>query len=121
MSIDNLTIPQFILDDQCPTNSMRGHDIPWLIEDATGKKVGVEEVSHRLRIYVFGALPTRNLRSFEAAHTALQTPSVPDGRSVSACDYSPLLASDSQRNTGEDDVGMFCSSFRHYVPNVIPS
>lgn len=55
---DNLTIPQFILDGQHPTKPMGGHGIPWLIEDATGRKVGFEEVGYRLHIYALGALPT---------------------------------------------------------------
>jgi hypothetical protein len=42
---DNLSIPQFILDSNHPTRPVRKHDIPWLIEDASGRKVGFEEVS----------------------------------------------------------------------------
>jgi hypothetical protein len=42
---DNLSIPQFILDTQHPTRPLRKHGIPWLIEDASGRKVGFEEVS----------------------------------------------------------------------------
>jgi 4-coumarate--CoA ligase len=42
---DNLSVPQFILDGQHPARPVRKHGIPWLIEDASGRKVGVEEVS----------------------------------------------------------------------------
>jgi hypothetical protein len=42
---DNLSVPQFILDTQHPTRPLRKHGIPWLIEDASGRKVGFEEVS----------------------------------------------------------------------------
>jgi hypothetical protein len=41
---DNLSIPQFILDSQHPTRPLRKDGIPWLIDDARGRKVGFEEV-----------------------------------------------------------------------------
>jgi len=42
---DNLSVPQFILDTQHPTRPLRKDGIPWLIEDASGREVGFEEVS----------------------------------------------------------------------------
>jgi 4-coumarate--CoA ligase len=42
---DNLSVPQFILDTQHPARPLRKHGIPWLIEDASGREVGFEEVS----------------------------------------------------------------------------
>ena len=42
---DNLTIVQFILDSHHPTRPTRTGHIPWLIEDATGRAIGFEEVS----------------------------------------------------------------------------
>ena len=41
---DNLSIPQFILDSHHPTRPVRSGDIPWLIEDSTGRKIRFEEV-----------------------------------------------------------------------------
>lgn len=42
---DNLSIPQFFLDGQHPIRPLRGNGIPWLIEDVSGRNVGIEEVS----------------------------------------------------------------------------
>lgn len=42
---DNLTIPQFFLDSQHPIKPLRKHGIPWLVEEASGRKIGFEEVS----------------------------------------------------------------------------
>ena len=44
---DNVTLPQFILDTPHPTRPIRKDSIsnPWLIEDRTGNKFGLEEVS----------------------------------------------------------------------------
>lgn len=41
---DDLTIPQFILDSHHPARPVRPHGIPWLIDDATGTKVGFDGV-----------------------------------------------------------------------------
>ena len=41
---DDLTIPQFFLDYQHPLRPVRKDLTPWLIEDATGRKIGYEEV-----------------------------------------------------------------------------
>ncbi|KAF8810188.1 acetyl-CoA synthetase-like protein [Phlegmacium glaucopus] len=43
-SPDNLTIPQFLLDSQHPNKPLRKQGNPWLIEDATGRKIYFEEV-----------------------------------------------------------------------------
>lgn len=44
---DNLSIPQFILDAQHPTRPLRKDGIPWIIDDASGRKVGFEELRRR--------------------------------------------------------------------------
>lgn len=44
---DNLTVPQFILDSQHPSRIVRNNSNPWLIEDATGRGVGFEELRAR--------------------------------------------------------------------------
>ncbi|KDQ63355.1 hypothetical protein JAAARDRAFT_147584 [Jaapia argillacea MUCL 33604] len=44
---DDLTLPQFILDSHHPTRPIRGEGIPWLIEDRTGRRIGVEELRAR--------------------------------------------------------------------------
>ena len=44
---DNLTIPQFFLDAQNPARALREEGNPWFIDDITGRKVGLEEVSLR--------------------------------------------------------------------------
>lgn len=44
---DNLSIPQFILDTQHAIRPSRPPQSPWVIEDATSKKVGYEEVRDR--------------------------------------------------------------------------
>lgn len=41
---DNFTIPQFFLDEHHPLRPLRKTGDPWLIEDATGRTVGYEEV-----------------------------------------------------------------------------
>ena len=42
---DNLTLVQFVLDSTHPYKPLRPDGIPWLIEDATGRKIGLEEVT----------------------------------------------------------------------------
>jgi 4-coumarate--CoA ligase len=42
---DSLTVPQFILDYQHVTRPIRTAGVPWLIEDATAREIGLEEVS----------------------------------------------------------------------------
>ena len=42
---DNLTITQFILDSAHSYRPPRPVNVPWLIEDATGRKIGLEEVT----------------------------------------------------------------------------
>ncbi|KAF9219269.1 acetyl-CoA synthetase-like protein [Gyrodon lividus] len=44
---DNLTIPQFFLDSHHPLRPVRKADSPWLIEDATGRHIGLEELRAR--------------------------------------------------------------------------
>lgn len=41
---DDLTVPQFILDEHHPLRPNRPDTCPWLIEDATGRGIGYEEV-----------------------------------------------------------------------------
>jgi hypothetical protein len=42
---DNLTLTQFILDSTHEYRPVRPQGVPWLIEDATGRKIGLEEVT----------------------------------------------------------------------------
>ena len=42
---DSLTLAQFMLDSTHPYRPLRDVSAPWLIEDATGRKIGLEEVS----------------------------------------------------------------------------
>ncbi|KAF8843210.1 acetyl-CoA synthetase-like protein [Paxillus ammoniavirescens] len=44
---DDLTIPQFFLDSYHPLRPVRKASIPWLIEDATGRHIGFEELRAR--------------------------------------------------------------------------
>ncbi|KIJ62740.1 hypothetical protein HYDPIDRAFT_30328 [Hydnomerulius pinastri MD-312] len=44
---DDLTIPQFFLDSNHPLRPVRKAGIPWLIEDATGRHIGFEELRAR--------------------------------------------------------------------------
>ncbi|KIJ39426.1 hypothetical protein M422DRAFT_210302 [Sphaerobolus stellatus SS14] len=46
---DNLTIPQFILDTQYPSQPIRQAHHPWLIEDATGRSYGLQEIRARVQ------------------------------------------------------------------------
>lgn len=41
---DDLTIPQFFLDYHHPLRPVRKDLTPWLIEDATGRRISYEEV-----------------------------------------------------------------------------
>lgn len=45
---DNLTLAQFILDAAHPYRPLRPAGVPWLIEDATGRKIGLEEIRTRV-------------------------------------------------------------------------
>lgn len=47
---DDLTVPQFILDSSHSTRPIRKQDIPWLVDDTTGRRIGFEEVSDRLPV-----------------------------------------------------------------------
>ena len=42
---DDLTLVQFIFDYKHPLKPIRNPNIPWLVEDVTGRKIGEEEVS----------------------------------------------------------------------------
>lgn len=42
---DDVTIAQFILDSNHPARPVRPHNVPWFIDDATGRRIGYEEVS----------------------------------------------------------------------------
>jgi len=42
---DNLTLPQFILDSSHPARRIRKDGTPWLVDDSTGHRMGLEEVS----------------------------------------------------------------------------
>ncbi|KIJ64488.1 hypothetical protein HYDPIDRAFT_90044 [Hydnomerulius pinastri MD-312] len=44
---DDLTLAQFTLDYQHPCRPTRKNDIPWIIEEHTGKKIGLEELRSR--------------------------------------------------------------------------
>ncbi|KAJ8581986.1 acetyl-CoA synthetase-like protein [Rhizopogon salebrosus TDB-379] len=44
---DDLTLPQFILDSHHPLRPIRPSHVPWFIDDASGKRVGHEEVRAR--------------------------------------------------------------------------
>ncbi|KAI9462217.1 hypothetical protein HD554DRAFT_2206554 [Boletus coccyginus] len=44
---DDLTIPQFFLDSHHPLRPARQAGVPWLIDDATGRSVDLEEVRTR--------------------------------------------------------------------------
>lgn len=45
---DDVTVAQFILDSYHPTRPLRDQGKPWLIDDATGRHVGYEEVRNSL-------------------------------------------------------------------------
>jgi 4-coumarate--CoA ligase len=42
---DDLTLAQFILDSTHACRPIRPQGVAWLIDDATGRKVGLEEVT----------------------------------------------------------------------------
>jgi len=50
---DNLTIPQFILDAHHPSRPLRKDGMPWLIEDESGREIGVEEVNRLIKTFIF--------------------------------------------------------------------
>ena len=45
---DDLTCAQFLLDAHHPTRPTRPQDVPWLIDDSTGRRIGFEEVMSSL-------------------------------------------------------------------------
>ncbi|KAH7913982.1 hypothetical protein BJ138DRAFT_1170978 [Hygrophoropsis aurantiaca] len=55
---DDLTLAQFTLDTQHPSRPIRKEGIPWIIEDHSGKKLGLEE----LRARTFGLANGLSLR-----------------------------------------------------------
>lgn len=46
---DFLTIPQFFLDLHYPQRPIRTPNIPWLVDDPTGKSYGSEEIRVRVQ------------------------------------------------------------------------
>ncbi|KAI5114851.1 hypothetical protein M0805_001275, partial [Coniferiporia weirii] len=44
---DDLTAAQFILDAHHPERPSRSGDIPWLVDDASARRIGFEEVRSR--------------------------------------------------------------------------
>ncbi|KAL5519237.1 hypothetical protein ACEPAH_920 [Sanghuangporus vaninii] len=44
---DDLTVAQFMLDVQHPIRPVRTENVPWLIEESTGRSVGFEELRSR--------------------------------------------------------------------------
>ncbi|KAL5535772.1 hypothetical protein ACEPAF_3866 [Sanghuangporus sanghuang] len=44
---DDLTVAQFMLDVQHPMRPVRTENVPWLIEESTGRSVGFEELRSR--------------------------------------------------------------------------
>ena len=44
---DDVTIAQFILNEQHPTRPVQTGTRPWLIEEVTGRKISSDEVSSR--------------------------------------------------------------------------
>lgn len=46
---DDLTIPQFFLDNHDPLRPVNKELTPWLIEDASGRRIGYEEVRNACR------------------------------------------------------------------------
>ncbi|KAI0257049.1 amp dependent CoA ligase [Lactifluus subvellereus] len=45
---DNLTLSQFIFDSTHECRPVRPQGVPWLVEDATGRKIGLEEIQTRV-------------------------------------------------------------------------
>ncbi|KAJ7601056.1 hypothetical protein C8J56DRAFT_911988 [Mycena floridula] len=45
--IPNISIPRFLLDSQSPSNAARKPESPWLVEDATGRHIGLDELRSR--------------------------------------------------------------------------
>lgn len=68
---DDLTVPQFFLDAQHPSRPVRNGSIPWMIEDATGRNIGFEEVSNSIQETTYAADTTR--LSFEHGPLVWQT------------------------------------------------
>ncbi|KAH8099401.1 amp dependent CoA ligase [Cristinia sonorae] len=44
---DDLTIPQFLLDSHHPKRPVNTHRNPWLIDETTGRRIGLEEIRAR--------------------------------------------------------------------------
>ena len=42
---DDLTLTQFIFDSTHECRPIRPQGVPWLVDDATGRKIGLEEVN----------------------------------------------------------------------------
>ena len=66
---DNLTCPQFTLDVHHPNRTLRVGNIPWLIEDATGRTIGYEEVMRYFSNYSTSLINTYYY-SFECGRMA---------------------------------------------------
>jgi hypothetical protein len=68
---DDLTLTQFILDSTHERMPIRPQGATWLVEDATGRKVGLEEVTI-LRLHA--SVPTgTSVKRFDLAFLVLQT------------------------------------------------
>ncbi|ETW87101.1 hypothetical protein HETIRDRAFT_377848 [Heterobasidion irregulare TC 32-1] len=55
---EDLTLAQFMLDSVHPSRPVRNEGIPWYIEDATGRRIGFEEIRSR----VFGLANALSLK-----------------------------------------------------------
>jgi hypothetical protein len=50
---DDLTLAQFIFDSTHECRPIRPQGVPWLVDDATGRKIGLEEVSMLLLFWLY--------------------------------------------------------------------
>lgn len=60
---DNLTLTQFIFNSTHECRPVRPQGVPWLVEDATGRKIGLEEVTIVFLVHLYAL--SESLRRFK--------------------------------------------------------
>ena len=110
---DDLTLPQFILDSTHECRPVRRQGATWLIEDATGRKIGLDEVTILPAVCSLSDLERLLKDSISCIWLGKRVESKMGYR------YDPrflqiLILSDSQIDSGENDVGMWTQNSKSF-------
>jgi hypothetical protein len=102
---DNLTLTQFIFNSTHECRPVRPQGVPWLVEDATGRKIGLEEVTMVFLLYT----STHYLNPYEDSNSGFWAGKCVElemGHTYVSPFLQISLRFHPQINPGENDVGM---------------